>query len=420
MSSKDKKYNWAERVFNTIVIFVKDIISISKYGQSLFFDTNFLIVDSNNKLDGRYNILLHFSKKIITETVADEVDVSVSSGKYKRISNMKFQTILKFEEFRAKNPNLCPLYYNLISWMHNPAIFNSASFHLNSYLREHVIDKKAFPRGEKIQQKLAKHFESEHLKLGGLLIGNDSMRKEWNKLGKIELSALSKKRVAIRKKDPNYFNDLKFISLSVLYMIEKKKNVTIYSADSDLVQLIFYFFSSFANEWTFKTLILDKVKKDNITFDMSSIEFYFDFAKIKDRNESLLREIYDDSRKSDYLILKMKYWNQVEKKYSTFSFRINKAMQSYLVNSWGNNHCLAAQNFTKYSSLGYRWYEPDPMLLLKGVDYAKVKVEVWEKDQRLSCGPTDQKTHEEYCLDFKNDMQNDYGFFSQFDAERLK
>lgn len=408
-----KEYTKIQKIFNVILLYIKDIISIFKHGHSLAFDTNFLIIKSNDRLDSRYSFFSLFNKKIVTEIVVDEKRSSLSSGEYKEVHLINNPIVLSFEEMRKENPHLCPLYYNFISWMHNPAVFMSEDFHLNSILRE-IMTNDLESSNKSVTDKFVNRLQKQRSILRDL----DSCDEEWNLMSKAGIKALKKKRKAVRNKAKNYLNDSKTVSLCMLYLLQKKRNITIYTSDSDFIHLVFNFFGAFSNEWAFKALILEKIEKDKIDFNTSKVELELKASDINKKMEGLLEDTYADNWKYNYLIFKIKYWDQCKGKYFTFTFRLNDILQRLLLNSWGNYFCPFSKSLDMGNWLGYKWYEPEPRLIVEGIDNVKVRVEVWKKYNMPTYSFVDQKTHEKYCLYPKKDKQNDLTFFSQFADER--
>jgi hypothetical protein len=424
MDMKNKElneYSRAQKIFNSISLFVKDILSILKYGQVLCLDTNFLIIESDKKPNNRCRFFQPFSKKIITETIASEVESAVSENKYKKILYFNKPTILSFEEIRSQNPCACPLYYNFVSWMYNPATFMSEDFHLNSFLKQVVINRQNLPNKEVVLGQIVDKLKKQHEVESDLLTSDDSVDEEWSLMGQSKINTSSKQRKAIRKNNKNCLNDTKTISLCMVYLLQNKKNITIYTSDSDFIHLIFNFFKSFANENAFKYVLLEKIKKDNININNTSVRstlsLELNAKDIQTRLNGLLGDTYSDNWKHDYLIFKIKYWDQTKKKYFTFPFRFNDIVQKILINSRGNYFCPFAMSPIMGNWLGYKWYEPDPRIVSKDLSKSKVKVDIWLKYNHYGDIAVNQKEHEEYCLYPQKDKQNDYGFFSQFDSD---
>jgi len=90
-----------------------------KYGTAVFLDTN-MIVSNEARPDKRIEKLhKHFTQYFVTDIVAKEV-FDLSANGLNRIFPYKYETV-GFSKMREILPSLCPVYYNFISWMYNPA-----------------------------------------------------------------------------------------------------------------------------------------------------------------------------------------------------------------------------------------------------------------------------------------------------------
>ena len=415
---KLKRYSKFQKVKNALLLFFRDLHTSIKYGRTFILDTNFLVRRASESSDKRYRKnLFHFSTILTTETVIKEKDLLLTTGRYSYIGPSRELEVLSFEEIRKDIPYLCPLYYNFLSWMHNPASFMSDDFHLHALLKEDVID------GEKISDRhvwdrLINHFTKSREIRSEELEDNPSLDDEWVVMCKSALGANRKKRKAIKKDDQHYFNDLKLVALSLFYTLDKKRNVTILTADSDFINLVFTLWGSFANEQSFKTEILEKINNDKISFSGKNVEINLNAISLYKKKEGLIRDVFADNWKRDYVIFKLKYWDQNRNKYFTFTFRINEVIRALLLNSWGNYFCPFAQDPRMGNWLGFKWYEPHPKDLVNGLGGVEVKVEMWKKYRWPVCSYVDKGIHEEVCLYPKMDKECNYGFFSQFAKER--
>lgn len=412
-----KEYSRVQKIRNTIWLLFRDLHAYIKYGRTFVFDTNFLIRGLEEPADKRYRKLFFcFSTKLTTETAVEEKDLLLATGNYVDIGYKKIE-VLSFEDIRKDIPYLCPLYYNYLSWMHNPASFMSDDFHLHSFLREDIIDGKKIA-DRNVLSKLINHLNASRDVQTKLLEDNPSFDDEWEVMCRAETGAFKKKRTAIKKSDTHYFNDLKFTSLSLFYVLNKNRNITILTADSDFVNLVLTFWDSFTNECAFKAEILEKISKEGITFSENSTKINLSAASLYKRKEGMLRDAFGDNWKRDYRIFNLKYWDQSKNKYFNFTFRINEEIRTLLLNAWGNYFCPFARSPEMGNWLGMKWYEPNPKDIVNGLNGVEIKVEIWKKYHWPVCSFVGKEIHEEHCLYPKMDKECNYSFFSQFTEER--
>lgn len=398
------KYTKTQKVWIKFLIFARDIRSIWKYGQAYVFDTNMII--THDKVDNRYKKLITINRNYwATETTIKEADTLISDKKYKRILDRKVKE-LSFGTLREYYPNTCPLYYNYISAMHNPAIVwgenFSAELIVKSLIKNGVLTKEEEKINRVVTSDLGQNKYKEE--------DSDNLLKL---LREANISNLSKKRSAIRKDDKNYFNDLKSLTLALLYCLQRKRNVTLVTSDSDFLNLIFDIFSTVIQQSTFNVKILplldddkkrDLMNKKRHTFFLDS----FEFVKYM---ENYMADTFADNWKKDFLIFKVKYWDIPTQKYTTLEFRFDDTMRLVFLNSHGNLFCPCAKNNENGNWLAYMyWWPPNSihnMRTLKVVARAKngiIKQDTLVKDA----------VHTAHCRYPQEDAKGNLKFFSNF------
>ncbi len=398
------KYTKIAKFWVKFLILFRDLCSILKYGQAYIFDTNMIVADKN--IDNRYKKLFTINRNYwATETTFKESNILISDKGYKRILNRKIKK-LSFGTLREYYPNTCPLYYNYITAMHNPAIVwgenFSAELIIKSLIKNGILTKKEDKINRVVTSELRhKKYKEEE---------NDDILKL---LRKTNINNLSKKRNAIRKNDKNYFNDLKSLALSLLYCLQRKRNVTFVTSDSDFLNLIFDIFSEITQQSTFKVKILplldndkkrDLMNKKKHTFFINS----FEFTKYM---TNYINEAFADNWKKDFIIFKIKYWDIPTKKYTTLEFRFDNTMRLIFLNSHGNLFCPCVKNNENGNWTAYMYWWPPSSI--HNIDILKVAV-------RAKNGIIKQDTfvkdavHTKYCRYPKEDSRGNTKFFSSF------
>ena len=372
-----------------------------------FFDTNMIISNSSN--DKRFTKLFTLnSNYFVTEKINEETDNLLRKIGYRKVLK-KNLIIINFDDLRQKSPNLCPVYYNFIVQLHNPAVIKSPDFWANrmnatlflngSYTEEEKII------NNKIMDNLKDFYLKEDLKMNQRKYEKNS-----------SLRFLKKKRMAIKQKESNYFNDLRSFSLMFLYCLEYKKNVTFVTSDSDAVNLFFNLTSGVAQQYVFKTKILSLItkeeKKDIV--DGKELTIILNPDEIADETALLLKDIYSDIWKKDSFYFKIKFWSIQDKKYYNYYITFNDTTRLFFLNSHGQYNCPCADNHTMGNWLSIRyWYPPASP---KEMD--KMKVVVSSKAINYKNSNISNSIHNNNCLYVKKDKSNDLAFFCSFFFEK--
>jgi len=398
------KYTKAEKVWVRLLIFFRDIRSFFKYGQAYVFDTNMLV--ANTSLDKRYLNFFTLNRNYwATETAFKEANSLIFDKKYKRVFNHKLKE-LSFGTLREYYPNSCPLYYNYISAMHNPAIVWGENFGAERVIKTLIKNGSLTQEEQQINMRMISRLNE---KKGMETIGDDV----YALLRKANISNLSKKRQAIREKDANYFNDLKSLSLALLYCLQRKINVTFVTSDSDFLNIIFNLFPTVIQQFSFSEKILHKLgeQKKRDLMKGKRLTYFLDSFKFRKEMEKYSSDIFADNWKKDFLIFKIKYWDIPSQKYTTLDFRFDETTRFIFLNSHGNLFCPCAKNNENGNWLAYMyWWPPDS---IHSIDVLKVVVRakngIIKEDARVS-----DANHAAYCRYPKEDSKGNLIFFSNF------
>lgn len=408
-NNKDKRYvrgqySKAEKIWVKCLIFLRDIRAIWKYGQAYVFDTNMIV--ANQRADKRHLKLFTLNRNYwATETTFREANSLIFDKKYKRIFNHKLKE-LSFGKLREYYPNTCPLYYNYISAMHNPAIVWGENFDAELVVRSLIKNKTLTKEEEKINQIVSSRLSQKKYK-------EEDTDKVLRFLRKTNVNMLSKKREAIRKDDKNYFNDLKSLSLALLYCLQRKKNVTFITSDSDFLSIIFDLFATVIQQSTFSMKILpslDDPKKRDL-MNKKRITFFLDSFEFVKHMEKYTADVYADNWKKDFLIFKIKYWDIPTQKYTTLDFRFDPTIREIFLNSHGSLFCPCAKNNENGNWLAYMyWWPPTSVHNLKTL---KVVVRAKNGIIKENAFVTDDN-HTAYCRYPQEDAKGNLIFFSNF------
>lgn len=152
LDTEDKSVTIKEKL---LLLFWK-VFRIFCYRTVYFFDTNMIVADT--KLDSRLIKLFTLNRKFfINNHIKEEVEILLGNRKYRRI--LKYQLkVISYDDLRSIDPSICPLYYNFISAMHNPAVVWSLNFFMEASFAE-MMNKRDMSEKEK------KAYIESHLKV---------------------------------------------------------------------------------------------------------------------------------------------------------------------------------------------------------------------------------------------------------------
>lgn len=366
-----------------------------------FFDTSVLI-SYTGKDDGRISTLSLANQDLnITETIEKEFDEKIKTG-FKSILN-KHLKVISFERLRSKYPDACPLYYNYLSAMHNPALL-----HMEEFLSEMSLHNEKKTGEISNDDKLIRNIRSNRL-AQDIIQANKEGNHILQKLSENELNNFRKKRTAYSKDTPNYFNDLRNLALIFLYALKENRNVRIITADSDLPVNMLTWASAMIHELVFKSIILKNLSTsdqkrilngEKVSLQLNRTEFYNDQIKG-------LTDIY--SNHTNALKITVDCWDTINKRYDTYSLDINNHFCELLLNNHGQHICHFNSNNTHGSYIGWTWVPP-----LSGADKDIIKTEVYSKGISNTNFKVTEKVHRKTCRYIKEDHKNNMEFFSQF------
>lgn len=330
-------------------------ISRIKYGTAIFLDTN-MIMSDDSKPDGRVGKLHKRSMKyFITDIVAKEINDLTNNG-LNRIFPHRYKTV-GFAKMREILPPLCPIYYNLISWMYNPANIAVSDFHL------HLLQSIKL-RGRKLtnsQEKLYMHFMNRLKK---------SAENDFDKNGKpkaqlaknIDISFLQYFRKKIKNRgSENLLNDYKNISTILLFSLLNKTNTVFVTADRDLLAIVLTLTESLAQGMAFPYFFLptltDRDKHDLL--DSKRITRFLNFDEFKKYHDNLLGDILNRYWQKDYVSLRIRLWDKKSQCFiEDLILNFDDLGREMVLNMHGPLSCPCAKNDTHGNWLHYLYWPP--------------------------------------------------------------
>ena len=409
----DKKEDTStfNKIKGLLIIAYRKIYRRFFYRTAYFFDTNMII--SNSKLDRRLCKLITLNKSyFLTEKVNQETENLLSLKGYRRIIKANFK-IVTFDALRKVNPEICPTYFNFIRQMNNPAVVLSPNFsahRMNALLlkRGHLT-KNDLEANNKIMDTLKESIELGEQEIKKLSILDVRSMPEYT-----GMKFLKKKRIALKKKDPHYFNDLRSFSLALLYCLQNRVNVTFITADNDAVNLFYTLTEALSDQWALRNKVLNLLTDDDKKNILSgkTVEFTVNpFEQVKSR-EGLLNDFYSDRWKKNSFAFRIKFWSMEEQKYFNIDLTFNELSRDFLLKgSTGAYWCPMARNdeWGGWLHIKYEW----PPRSAK--DIFKMKVSVLRKKgiQRINTN-VPSIVHNAVCRYVGEDAMNNFKFFSSF------
>ena len=376
----------------------------------IFLDTNMVV--SNSELeDSRYNNISFSTENFfLPEKFKEEVEILLSNPGYRRINTSEFTTI-SFDQIRDISPEMCPVYYNFLIQMNNPAVVDSPNF-FHSILESKMLKNKKLSKEEQKIMNLVSDKTKER---------NNAINEMFSKYGvewedNSELRFLKKKRTAIKKSDPNYFNDIRSISLMLIYCLLKKKSATLLTSDVDLVELFFNLTESISAQSALKFTILPLLtdKHHKIISSGSKAEFTIDVKDLTEKRVSIMHDIYSHrENKTDIILFEIKYWSIKEQRYYNYQFYFSEDTRTLFLKSHGALNCLPARNAEYGNWLKFEYFWPPANI--DEFKAMKMKVFVFKKPTvNYENREFSNTIHNSNCLYIEEDKKNNYAFFSDF------
>ncbi|MBU3924488.1 hypothetical protein KJ854_00955 [Patescibacteria group bacterium] len=342
-----------------------------KYANHFFLDSN-MVVSGESKSDGRVEKLhRYFSTYLLTDVVAKEVQELLDNGR-NRIFLRRYG-IVSFLKLREVFPSLCPVYYNLISWMYNPANIASQEFALHLLQSLKLRGRTLSSVHEKLYMRFMSRLKQESENNVSNLTGKPKTLLAKN----MDISAFHYFRKKIKNRNSeNLLNDYRNISSVLLFALTNKTNVVFATADRDLLAIIWTLAESLAQGITFHYFILPTLT-DNEKHDILSgkkITRFLDFKKFKDYNEGVLGDILNPYWQKDHISFRVRLWDNNEKCFvEDMVVNFDNMGRELILNMHGPLSCPYAKNNTHGNWIHYQYWPPP----LKSPNV--IKVMLWGK-----------------------------------------
>lgn len=362
-----------------------------------FLDTS-ILVSRPEEMDDRISTLSFMDQQLcITETVKSELTEKIQRG-FKLILKKRFK-LVRFEDLRSKNPAICPVYYNFISAMHNPAML-----HMDDFLPEMILGQ--ITRKD-MSKKILDYYSSKiATERDSTNISSDRLK---FKLADSELKNWRKKKSAFTRGEDNYFNDLRTLSLIFAYGLSKKVNIRIVTADSDFPINMIKWAAAIVHELTFKSMIIKALSKEQYQKILNNelVTVYLDRNEFYESQMQGLNHIYGIN--TGGMRIDIDCWDNNTKQYDNFYLCIDDYFQELILNCHGQHICHFHKNDSFENHIGWKWWPPGPL-----DNQNLIKTEVRNKGFSKREYNVDEKTHKKMCRYIKEDSKNNLAFFSQF------
>lgn len=390
--------NFFPRIFYKTLAFIK-------YKHVYFFDAN-IIARPIYDIDNRLKKLFTWNKSyFVLEEVYNEAREQITNKKFIRILDKRL-CIINFEDLRCRHPEICPLYYYFISKMYNPATINSLSFFFEKFIaqraRGHLADdyeKKSLMR---IMDKVVKSKNNTINTFG-------ETKTDFEKtIDKSFFISFKKKKQAIKTNPEKFFNDYKNLSLALIYCLLEQKNVTLVTADHDMVANFYTLIEAISQELTFKKIILDKLdaNEKRVIMNGRKITYYIDKKEFDKTEDGIRADILNHDWKKGGFYFRVKFWDKVNKKYiNDFYLKFDESMRDVFLNLHGNLSCHFSQNNTHINWLHILYWWPPSSI--HDLIYYFIKVVAWKKKiiNKNNIFIT-KEIHQKYCKYFGADQNN--------------
>jgi len=388
-------------------------VNYFKYKNIYFFDTSFIVRKKMDKGDLRLEKLRTINGVITTDIFNTEASNLFDSGSYEKIFTNAL-TLINFEQLRITLPQACPLYYNFIYCMFNPANISSPLFFKERYISNKFHGSKLDETDEKINLMISNVFNESKKRTTGVIFPEEKTL-----LSVFVDEALpkyyKKKTEAINKKNPNYHNDLKSLALALLFCIQNRVNLHFYTSDSDFVIHLRQWVDSVSHQLTLKYLLLVYLQKNDglkkIWGGIEEATFKMPYEDYLRHEEDIRGDFLANDWKKDGYFFQIHSWDNNRKKFiNDIKIHFNSAMEENLYNLHGPFSCPFVSNNTYGNFMASRYVWP-PVSGTEGVIEIKVFPKKYRNFHSVYC---DKEKHENECVYAVSDKKRDYRFLTSF------
>lgn len=324
-----------------------------RYKTCYFFDTNFFVLPKERL--PRWIPSLNRNYKL-TETVAGEIKGKLGEARFKERTASRY-SIIGFHDLYRISPTACPVYYFYLSAMYNPANIGSEDFYQEWYNSQILKGRNISDASRAAYEKIRRASSS-----GSQLdpIGQPKSAR-LKLLEKFHTQTLKKEKESLKDKHPALMNDIRSLSLALLYALMTRQNVVYYTADGDAVTHFIKWMDSISTQAALRHLIFIRLtrKKKRDLLRGQRLRFFLDYKTFLERREGIYRDLVSDFWKENGFRFTICYWDRAEKKllspvYATF----NKVTTSVLLSLSCGLTCPFAKNDTLGGWLSWRYWPP--------------------------------------------------------------
>lgn len=381
-----------------------------RYRNEYFFDTNF-IISAKSQVDNRYKKLRILRKNFyITSQVESEYREKLENPRFEKINKHKLKTI-SFDDLHSKIP-ICPVYYNFLSALNNPANINSPDFNIQLILSKFMKNKSLTIDEKNLYEITMKELmESAHSKE----FPDGTIKDELSMM----IDNASFKSIKKRKKslfgNKNYMNDIRSLATIFTYSLINRNNITYISADSDSVAYFLDWSSTLIQQVVFNTKCLEILNRDRRlgmkkVIDGRKEAIFFEPMDMQKEIAGTTQKFYSNHKKYFSPRFTLKYWNREKKKFFNLSVNIDDVTRQFLLSSHGNLNCPTTKNDEMGSFIGYKYWWPPADKGSGAVLKILPIVKPISKDN-LHMPP---ELHDSLCMYRRFDLLDDFSHFSSF------
>lgn len=399
----DSKFK--ERIQKGIIKLYRELESNLFYKKTFFLDSNFLIP----KNDRRHKILRNKGRKfLVTEYIFNEINKK--NNDWQKIISPNRLNIINFEDLRINFPATCPLYYNFIKSMHNPANICNPDFFINKNFavkEKHKLTNERIDFNQVLISRFYKGHKNEFNKLG-------KKKGDWeNYLNASFLSRLNKRK-SLKNKGTLFFNDYKNLSLILVYTLLNRRNSYFFTSDIDIFCNLFTWIDSMAHQTALKIILLNQMKEEGKTelLKGKKLVFYINYDEFKKQCDETLEYLLIDNKKKKRFNLVIKYWDKNKQKfYNGMKIAFDENIRDLLINNQGLLWCPFAANNTHGNFFRYLYLWPPNSIH----DINTIKVSVQAKSRVHADNITTSKMiHNLYCKFKIEEDSGDSIFYQSF------
>lgn len=325
----------------------------SQNNTCVFLDTN-VVMSQNKDLVHRVKLLESEMLFYVTDIVDMESQHMIRNQFCKSIN---VRNVISFSQMRLENPALCPVYYNLIASMYNPANLASPDFVLQMLQSLKLRGKKMTKNNNDVYSKLM-----QRLKISSDRTVHEDGTKKIPLAKEIDKGAFHYFRKRVKNKESiSLMNDYRNLATMLIYSLLEETDIVFITADRDTLVIVITLAESIAQYMAFVTLIFGELSDSDIAkiMDRGRVMRFLSFEKFCEVADGCLGDIINSTWMKQFIEIKFRLWSDEENDFvDDYVLKFNDDLKDFTLNFHGQLSCPVAKNSTHFNWLSYKYWAP--------------------------------------------------------------